>query len=327
MIIGLTYDLRKDYLARSFTEEDVAEFDSEETINALDSTITSLGYKTVRIGNAWDLAPRLAKGERWDLVFNIAEGLHGRSREAQVPAMLEAYGIPYTFSDPLVCAVTLDKSMTKRIVRDHGLYTAGFAVVSEPADLEAVDLAFPLFAKPLAEGTGKGITNACRISDKAQLKDICFQLLSKYRQPVLVEEFLSGREFTTAILGTGSKARVLGTMEVEILDKSAGSIYSYENKELCEQFCKYHRPTDAVARQTEDLALAVHRVLQCRDASRVDIRCDKNGKPCFMEVNPLAGIHPTHSDLPMIATQEGMSYKELLNTIIQSALTRAGRAQ
>jgi D-alanine-D-alanine ligase len=327
MIIALTYDLRKDYIARGFNEEDVAEFDSEATINAIDKTIRSLGYTTVRIGNAWELVGRLAKGERWDLVFNICEGLYGRSREAQVPAICELYSVRYTFSDPLVCAVTLDKAVCKRIVRDHGLYTAGFEVIRRMAELKDVRLSYPLFAKPIAEGTGKGITNSSRITEPGRLEKVVSDMLARYRQPVLLEEFLPGREFTTGILGTGEKARVLGTMEVEIVDKSAGSIYSYENKELCESLCKYHKATGAIVSEVEELALNAHCVLQCRDASRVDIRCDAAGRPCFMEVNTLAGLHPLHSDLPIIATQQKMPYNELLKIIIDSALSRPEKAQ
>ncbi len=153
MTIGLVYDLRDDYLAEGFSEEQVAEFDSAATITILEQTLRSLGYTTERIGNGLALARQLACGKRWDLVFNIAEGLHGRSREAQVPALLEMYGIACTFSDALVCALTLDKAMTKRVVQSAGLYTPRFSVVASPEDLRSVDLEFPLFAKPLAEGT------------------------------------------------------------------------------------------------------------------------------------------------------------------------------
>ncbi|OHB58931.1 MAG: D-alanine--D-alanine ligase [Planctomycetes bacterium GWF2_50_10] len=323
MLIALTYDLRKDYIAMGFSPEDVAEFDSEETIDAIDNTIRGLGHQTVRVGNGWNLVKMLAGGARWDLVFNIAEGLYGTSREAQVPAICELYGLRYTFSDPLVCSVTLDKSITKRIIRDHGLATPAFAVVSTMADVEKVDLGFPLFAKPLAEGTGKGVTDASRVLDRLQLKNICAELLVKHNQPVLVEEFLPGREFTTAILGTGSDARILGTMEVEIIDKSAGSIYSYTNKEQCESLCRYHYPTtDKLANEAAALALAAHKALGCRDASRADIRCDKTGRPAFMEINPLAGLHPTHSDLPMIATAHNISYASVIGSIIDSACKR-----
>jgi D-alanine-D-alanine ligase len=323
MLIGFTYDLRKDYLARGYSEEDVAEFDSEGTIDAIAGTIESLSHTVVRIGNAWELCRRLVAGEKWDLVFNIAEGLAGRSREAQVPAICELYNITYTFSDPLVCAATLDKAVAKRLVRDSGLYTAPFAVVNEIDNLAEVKLGFPLFAKPLAEGTGKGITDRSKISSPAQLQKTCDELLKRYKQPVLLEEFLPGREFTVGVLGTGSDARVLGTMEIELVNAANGSIYSYESKELCETLCRYSKAKGEVVAEVEKLALRSYQTLECRDAGRVDIRCDKNGKPCFLEVNPLAGMHPSHSDLPMIATQEGMPYSELIDSIIKSAMKRA----
>jgi D-alanine-D-alanine ligase len=323
MLIGFAYDLRKDYLARGFTEEDVAEFDSEGTIDAIAGTIESLGHKVIRIGNAWELCRRLVAGERWDLVFNITEGLRGRSREAQVPAICELYNIPYTFSDPLVCAATLDKAVTKRLIRDAGLHTAPFAVINELADLKTVKLGFPLFAKPLAEGTGKGITNSSKISTPFELQKTCDELLNRYKQPVLLEEFLPGREFTVGITGTGSDARVLGTMEIELVDASNGSIYSYESKELCETLVRYTKAKGEIVAEVETLAMRSYQTLECRDAGRVDIRCDKSGKPCFLEVNPLAGMQPSHSDLPMIATQEGLSYPNLINSIIKSAMKRA----
>ena len=323
MLIGFTYDLRKDYLARGYSEEDVAEFDSEGTIDAIAGTIESLGHTVVRIGNAWELCRRLVAGEKWDLVFNVTEGLRGRSREAQVPAICELYNVNYTFSDPLVSAATLDKAVAKRLVRDCGLYTAPFAVVNDLDDLKTVKLGFPLFAKPLAEGTGKGITANSKINTPDELQKTCAELLKRYKQPVICEEYLPGREFTVGILGTGHDAKVLGTMEIELIDASNNAIYSYESKELCETQVRYTKVTGKVVAEVEKLALRSYRLLECRDAGRVDIRCDKNGKPCFLEVNPLAGMHPSHSDLPMIATQEQMPYSELIDTIIKSAMNRA----
>lgn len=322
-MVGLVYDLRDDYLAEGFTEEQVAEFDSAATINCLEETLRGLGYATERIGNGLALVRQLACGKRWDLVFNIAEGLHGRSREAQVPALLEMYGIPYTFSDPLVCALTLDKAMTKRVVQSAGLYTPRFAVVTSPADLEAVELEFPLFAKPLAEGTGKGVDEHSRIASAEALKKVCVRLLERFCQPVLVEEYLPGREFTTAVLGTGRDAAVLGTMEIAIRENAPASDYSYEVKEQCEQCVHYFpMPHGALRDQVEELALRAYQVLECRDTGRVDIRLDARGRPAFIEINPLPGLHPTHSDLPMIATQEGMAYEELIRRIVHSALAR-----
>jgi D-alanine-D-alanine ligase len=323
MIIGLAYDLRVDYRNLGYDEEDIAEFDSEETISAIDEAIKSLGYETDRIGNSQSLCSRLSAGERWDLVFNVAEGLSGRCRESHVPAMLEAYRVGYTFSDPLVCAITLDKSFAKRIVRDSGLPTPEFRIIESQEDICDVTLKYPLFAKPIAEGTGKGIDHNSRVESYDQLKNICEYLLKRFAQPVLVEEFLPGREFTAGVLGNANDAYVLGIMEIEIPSRPKDTIYSYVAKEQCEQLVNYlpYR-SGPLCEQVGQLALKSYRVLQCRDAARVDIRCDGKGAPYFLEVNPLPGLHPTHSDLPMIATQEGMSYEELIGTIIDSALKR-----
>ena len=148
MRVGIAYDLREDYLAEGYGEEETAEFDKPDTIEAIRTTLESLGYETDRIGHVRHLVARLAAGDRWDMVFNIAEGLAGYGREAQVPALLDAYGICYTFSDPMVLSLTLHKGMTKRVIRDMGIPTADFAVVESMEEIERVDLPFPLFAKP-----------------------------------------------------------------------------------------------------------------------------------------------------------------------------------
>lgn len=321
--IGLTYDLRREYLAEGYNAEDVAEFDSDSTIEELEKAIRALGHVTDRIGNARALCRRLVHGDRWDLVFNVAEGLRGRNREAQVPCILELYDIPYTFSDPLACAATLDKAVAKRLVRDAGLRIAEFHVVRTMEDIDQIRIPYPLFAKPVAEGTGKGIDSASRIETHADLALVCRALLDKYAQPVLIEEYLPGQEFTTGILGTGDNARVLGTMEVALKSEAGTTVYSYDMKEKCEEFVAYTRLAPGALRQEiETLALAAYRALECRDAARVDVKLNRAGIPIFLELNPLAGLHPTHSDLPMIATHEGMPYTELIGAIIHSAIQR-----
>jgi D-alanine-D-alanine ligase len=217
MKIGLTYDLRDEYLAAGYSELETAEFDRADTVDSLESAIRSLGHETDRIGHVKQLVSRLAAGDRWDLVFNICEGLHGIAREAQVPALLEAFEIPCTFADPVVMAVCLHKGLTKTLVEKGGVPTPRFAVIEMPEDVLNVDLPYPLFAKPIAEGTGKGVTPASCISTRAELQDVCNQLLEQFQQPVLVETYLSGREFTVGILGTGDDARVLGTLEIVLL--------------------------------------------------------------------------------------------------------------
>lgn len=323
--IGLTYDLRSEYLAAGYGEEETAEFDSEITIDGIEDALRQLGHQTDRIGNARRLTSRLAAGDRWDLVFNICEGLHGLAREAQVPAMLDVFEIPYTFSDPLLMALCLHKGMTKTIVRDAGVPTPRFAVVQRLADLRTLNLEYPLFAKPIAEGTGKGVDGASVIRDPDQLTSVCERLLSRFRQPVLVEEFLPGREFTVAILGTADEAEPVGTMEIVLLDTAEPGSYSYINKEEFKQRVVYPRVTardDAVVREAEAVALKAWRSLGCRDAGRIDLRCNAKGQPQFIEVNPVAGLHPIHSDLPFICYNEEYTYVEIIDRIVRSAARR-----
>jgi D-alanine-D-alanine ligase len=208
--IGLTYDLRAEYLALGYGEEETAEFDQQGTIDALAGAIESLGHTVDRIGSARSLIGRLAKGDRWELVFNIAEGLNGYGREAQVPAILDVYGITYTFADPLAASVCLQKGWSKTIVRAAGVPTADFAIIETPADIDRVSLGYPMLAKPIAEGTGKGVTPNSVVRSKADLSQVAIELLDRYRQPVLVETFLPGREFTVGIVGTGDAARAIG---------------------------------------------------------------------------------------------------------------------
>lgn len=325
MRIGLTYDLRSEYLAMGYSEEATAEFDRDDTIVSIEQALQSLGYETDRIGHVRQLVSRLAAGDRWDLVFNICEGMHGIAREAQVPALLEAYEIPCTFSDSFMMAVCLHKELTKAIIRDAGLPTPRSFVVESEQDVARVGLPYPLFAKPVAEGTGKGVSPASCIKTPEELKDVCADLLMRFRQPVLVETYLSGREFTVAILGTGDDARVLGTMEIVLLSNAEPGAYSYVNKENCEELVKYLHVSganDAEVAEAERVALAAWKELKGRDAGRIDLRSDGSGQPGFIEANPLAGLHPQHSDLPMIATLAGMSYSQLIGEIIQSAKKR-----
>jgi len=322
MRIGVTYDLRSDYLAMGYGEEETAEFDAEETIAALCGALAGLGYKVDRIGNAKRLVERLAAGERWDCVFNYCEGLKGLAREAQAPAILELYDVPYVFSDALTMAVTLDKAVCKRIVRDFGVPTADFAVIERIADADKVDLPFPLFLKPVAEGSGKGIGTNNKVADRAALKATAADLLARFDQPVLAETFLPGREFTVAITGTGGDATVLGVSEIVPLAGYHGDGYGLVNKE------DWHGRLDIVgappadAKATGEVALAAWRALRCRDGGRVDIRHDAQGRPNFMEVNPLAGLRPEYSDMCFIANREGVSYQDLIGRIMASFVKR-----
>ncbi len=276
----------------------------------------------MRIGGIESLVGRLAAGERWDLVFNIAEGMHGLGREAQIPALLDAYRIPYTFSDPLVLAITLHKGIAKHILKNMGVATPDFIVVNTLSDLDGHRLAFPLFVKPAAEGTGKGISSRSLVYNDTDLRERCRQLLAEFRQPVLVETFLPGREFTVGILGTGAGARALQPMEVVFRAEAAGIIYSYETKKNYTELVEYSLLTGELGQACQELALAAWRGLGCRDGGRVDLRLDSRGRPGFIEVNPLAGLHPIDSDLPILCRLAGISYETLIAEIMSSALER-----
>ena len=327
MRVGLTYDLKDDYLAAGYSAEAAAEFDKPETIEAFERLLRELGHEPVRIGNIRALTAQLARGERWDLVWNIAEGLHGIGREAQVPALLDAYEIPYTFSDPLVLSVTLHKAMTKRIVRDLGVPTPDFLVVEREADIARVSLAFPVFVKPLAEGSSKGVSGKSLVRNRKELEQQCRILLEAFKQPVLVETYLPGREFTVGIIGTGDDARVVGAMEVLLTEHAEAGIYSYGNKEEYEDRVRYDLVSGAILEEATTLALAAWRGLGCRDGGRIDLRADAAGRLSFIEVNPLPGLHPTRSDLTILCRLGGISYKELFTRILESASKRVVRGE
>jgi D-alanine-D-alanine ligase len=324
MTVGLTYDLRSEWLSQGYSELETAEFDREETVAAVEQAVRNTGCETERIGNYKSLIAALAAGKRWDLVFNFCEGMYGFGRESLVPALLDAHRIPYTFSDPAVLGVALQKALAKRVVRDAGVPTPDFAVVESLADVDAVSLHYPLFAKPIAEGTGKGITPHSKIPDKGRLREICASLLDAYRQPVLVEEYLPGREFTTGIVGTGGNAEVVATMEVIFLSTAEANAYTYVNKEYCDDRVRYELVKGADAEACAKIALGAWKALGARDAGRIDIRMDAEGRPSFIEVNPLAGIHPQHSDLPIICNLSGFGYQRLIDRIMASARARAG---
>jgi D-alanine-D-alanine ligase len=235
MLIALVYDLRDDYRALGFSEEEVAEFDNVDTIDQLDGALRALGCEVDRVGRGQVFAARLAAGMRFDLVFSIAEGVKGRSREAQVPALCELFDQPYLLSDPLTSAVCHDKAVAKRLVRAAGVPTPAFMVATSDASELRGWSEFPAFVKPIAEGTGKGCESASVVHTPEELASVATKLLQRYRQPVLVETYLPGREFTVGIVGNGKDATVLGVCEILLKEDAEANVYSLRNKELCEE--------------------------------------------------------------------------------------------
>lgn len=327
MRIALVYDLRDEYRALGHSEEEIAEFDSVETIDQLAGALEELGCEAVRVGRGQALAARLVEGERYDMVFSIAEGVKGRSREAQVPALCELFDQPYLLSDPLTLAACLDKAVAKRLVRDAGIPTPPFAVAEASAHELAGWTEFPAFVKPVAEGTGKGCEAGSLVHSQAELQAAVTRVIERYRQPALVERYLPGREFTVGLAGNGNHARVLGVCEILLKAQAEANVYSLHNKELCEELVTYAPANDGEARLAVTRALEAYRVLECRDAARIDFRSDANGEPYFLEANPLAGLNPWHSDLPILAAQNGIAFVALIGMILDAGLARYGLAR
>lgn len=320
MLIGLTYDLRDDYLRMGFSDEQAGEFDVTETIDAVAAAIVGHGHTVERVGGIRALVPALAEGRSWPLVWNMCEGVSGIAREAQVPALLEAYGIPCVFSSADVLVSAMDKALAKMIVANAGVPTPTFAVIRTARDLQSVRLPYPLFVKPLAEGTSKGVQETSRVTNRTELTQKCLEVLSTYHQPALVETFLPGREFTVGILGSGANARAIGVSEIRFLPGGDPSAYSYKNK--MEAFDELTLATGPIAEEAAAVALRAWRALHCRDAGRIDIRCDAEGRPSFIECNPLAGLRPKWSELTQLAELVGMSYETLIGEILGEAMTR-----
>ena len=318
MKIGLTYDLRSWYLDRGYSMEDTAEFDKQDTIDAIDAAIKTMGFETELIGNCFQLIDALAAGRKWDMVFNIAEGLYGDGRESVIPAILDQYRIPYVFSGPVIMGISLNKYLTRLIVAAAGVPVSPGILIISPGDIGECNLQYPLFIKPVSEGTGKGITEKSLVHNDKELRKMAEYLLSHYQQPALVEEYLPGREFTVGIAGSGDEAVAIGGMEIECRDNLP---YSVEVKENYQAFCKY-KPMGEFSDECRDVALKAWKAIGAVDAGRIDLKTDRHGRICFIEANPLAGLHPVHSDLPILSNMAGIKYQELIERIIGSALKR-----
>lgn len=315
-----------------------AEWDSPETIAAVERALSGLG-EVIRLEATPDFPQRLRE-TRPDIVFNMAEGLSGQNREAHVPAICEFFGIPYSGSDPFTLSLALHKARTKQLLQFYGIPTAPFALVDSLAETRAVRraslLRYPLFAKPVQEGSSKGITEKNYIRDGDELLAVVAELLEVYEQPVLLEEFLPGAEFTCGVLGNGKDARVLPLVGIrfDVLPEGALPIYGFEAKWIWDRPDQPLRmfdcpaPVDARLREAiEDVTLRAYRAIGCRDWSRVDVRLDARGVPNVVEINPLPGILPDPEDnscLPKAAAAAGMSYDELIQSCLVAAAKRQG---
>jgi D-alanine-D-alanine ligase len=321
MKVGLTYDLRSWYTDRGYSMDETAEFDKQETIDALEKSLQLMGYETELIGNTFQLIEALASGKKWDLVFNIAEGLYGDGRESVVPAILDQYKIPYVFSGPVIMGLSLNKHLAKLVVESSGVPVSPGKLITKLQDLDSCNLNYPLFVKPVSEGTGKGITDKSLVRSAAELRKMVDWILSEFHQPALVEEYLPGREFTVGIVGYGNDAVAIGGMEVICANNLP---YSVEVKENYQNYCTYKPLASDIVDECKSVALGAWKALDAVDAGRVDLKADRNGRICFIEANPLAGLNPVHSDLPILSRMSGIEYQSLMEMIMKAAIKRNG---
>ena len=309
-----------------------AEWDTWETINAVKAALET--HHSVDLIEADQNAYEKLNESKCDIVFNIAEGFNGISREAQIPAILEMLGIPYSGSDPLTLSVCLDKARTKEILSYHKIPNVKFFVVNEVEQLKNINLDFPLIVKPIGEGSSKGIYSSSYANNKEDLQTEIERILNEYNQPALVEEFLPGREFTAAIIGNNGNAEVLPIVEISYKDfpDDFVPIYSYEAKWILDTrekplnvFSCPAKLDSSLENKIKETVLKTYHVLRCRDWSRIDIRLDKNSIPNIIEINPLPGILPNPEDnscFPKAARTHGLNYTEMINKVLYVAARR-----
>jgi D-alanine-D-alanine ligase len=321
--IGFSYNVKRvDSKGGDDTE---AEYDAPETIDSIRDAIESYGHMVVPLEATAEL-PRQLMDARLDLVFNIAEGVSGRNREAAVPALCELMGIPYTGSDAATLSIALDKALSKRVLRQHGIPTPEFQVMETGRERLSPKMKFPLIVKPNQEGSSKGVSaHASVVDDEESLRQVVRELLDKYRQPALIEYYIAGREFTVGLLGD-KRPRVLPPMEIIFLDKAnPRPVYDYQIKQEWEKHVYYQCPaqlTPAELKSMERIARETFVALDCRDVARVDLRMDDAGEIYVLEVNPLPGLTPGYSDLCLIANAANIDYRSLIGEILTGGLKR-----
>ncbi len=324
-VVGVMYNLKGDPPEEGEPPDLGAELDSESTVLAVADALRAYGHDVCLLEGNYRAITEL-QDRHLDIVYNMCEGLKGESRESHIPSVLEMLGIPYTGSGVLSLAVTLDKPLTKKMLAYHGIPTAPFRVFGSESEIDAQGFHFPVFVKPAHEGSSMGVSPKSHCQEPLDLYREARRLLKEYKQPVLVEEFLPGREFTVGIIGN-RKPVVFPIMEInfDLIPPDHTRIYSRQFKTDWSEDVYYSCPADVSPKLEESLkstALETYRILDCRDLARVDMRLDANGVPNVMEINPLPGMAPGYSDYPRIAEKGGWTYTELVNGVLDCALKR-----
>ena len=326
--VGVIYNLKLAIVSQEQAPDELAEYDSMDTVLAIRSAIEKRGHATVLLEADQDLPQRLAS-ERPDIVFNIAEGRGGRAREAQVPALLNLYGIPSTGSDETTLCLALDKALCKRLLSTYHVPTPRYKIYSPGSPVRASGLTYPVIVKPNAEGSSKGIPDVCIAENAAQLRALVQKNFALYGGDVLAEEYIEGREFTVGLIGNGETVKVFPPMEIlyHASPIEGYRIYNYTVKQEYEKYVSYACPAalcPRLEREMTRLAKKVFLALGCSDLARVDFRVDASERVYFIEINPLPGLAPHYSDYPMLAEFCGVTHEDLVYDILRAGAERAG---
>jgi len=323
-VVGLTYDLKTDYEFKKNDPPDAnAEFDHPSTIKVIISAIESQGFKVKRIGNATDLLSNM-DNLKVDIVFNISEGVIGRNRESQVPILLEMAGIPFVGADALTLGLTLDKVMAKKIFIAERIPTPSFFEIKSMENFIDTDhMKFPMIVKPRFEGSSKGLTESSRVENMGELKKQAEYIINAYKQPALVEEFISGQEFTVAVIGN-DPAEAMPAVQIKIDGRLKLNDKFYTFARITSDRLEYVCPArinQELNEKLKDLAVKTYNAVECRDFGRVDFRVDADGNPYVLEINPLPSLS-TEDVFPLFAKAIGITYEEALGRILNCALKR-----
>ncbi|MBI3322705.1 MAG: ATP-grasp domain-containing protein [Candidatus Omnitrophica bacterium] len=327
MKIGMTYDLKTEYVFKEGDPKDAdAEFDHPDTVQVIQESIEAMGHRVVRIGGAEGVLKMWDRLAEVDIVFNIAEGLSGRNREAQVPILLEMRGVPYSGSDGLTQALTLDKLMTKKVLVAEGIPTPRFFEIVRPDDPLPQDLTFPLIVKPRFEGSSKGLSESSRVETPEALRAQARWVIETYRQPALVEEFIRGNEFTVAVIGNDSpEAYPVVRIQIDGRNELGDLFYTFSR---IAAGAKYVVPAGIdpwLESRLQDLAVRTFRAVDCRDFGRVDFRVDAGGHPYVLEINPLPSLS-TEDVFGILGQHLGLTYGQMIARIVNTAIRRHGLA-
>ncbi|MCM8792466.1 MAG: ATP-grasp domain-containing protein [Candidatus Omnitrophica bacterium] len=322
--VGLTYDLKTDYEFKENDPPDAnAEFDYPTTVDDIASAIESLGFEVKRIGNVYNLLKNL-DNLNVDIVFNIAEGKNTRNRESQVPVILETVGIPYVGSDGLTLGITLDKVTTKKILITEGIPTPKFFEANTPGYVNIDHLNFPLIVKPRYEGSSKGLDEKAKVNNEKELVERINYIISTYKQPALVEEFVRGYEFTVAVVGN-DQPKVFPPVQTKIDGRANVDDLFYTFEHLMNHHrIEYIFPAfidEKLQKEMMDIALKAYKVLECRDFGRVDFRMDEQNRIFVLEINPLPCLSK-EDVFNIIAKEIGITYNQMIEKILYSALKR-----